>query len=417
MPEAAATMETAERDGTAVLALVGRLDSEGVARLWNRATRVARTLAGRGKLVVDLGRVTGCDMAGAAFLLTLEAEQRGDVVLQNESPQVKALLDRARKAEGAPPKPVLPPPLSLRALARAGLQAAAQGVAFLGETVVSLIRLPQRRRMLRIADLLLYADQAGVRSMPLILLLGFLIGLILAFQSAVPMKRFGADLYVANLVSISLLRELGPLLAAVILAGRTGSAFAAEIGTMKVNEEIDALVTMGVNPMTMLAPPRLIAVVLVMPVMTLVLDIAGLAGMTVVMMGFGYPMVTIFNQISIAAKLSDLVEGLVKPACFGAVIAAIGCRKGLGTGVGPRAVGLSATGAVVGGIVATIAARWTFAIFSIAEPVSEAAGPIIRVEGVAQRFGSRPIFRDVSSRSPRGEFSSFSAGRAAANRR
>src|SRR5690242_2276560 len=122
MPEAAATMETAERDGTAVLALVGRLDTEGVARLWNRATRAARTLAGRGKLVVDLGRVTGCDMAGAAFLLTLEAERRGDVVLQNESPQVKALLDRARRAEGAPPKPVLPPPLSLRALARAGLQ-------------------------------------------------------------------------------------------------------------------------------------------------------------------------------------------------------------------------------------------------------------------------------------------------------
>src|SRR5213079_147103 len=107
---------------------------------------------------------------------------------------------------------------------------------------MAVVRLPVRRRMLRLPDLLRYVDQAGVRSLPLILLLGYLIGLILAFQSAIPMQRFGATVFVANLVAISLLRELGPLLAAVILAGRTGSAFAAEIGTMKVNEEIDALV-------------------------------------------------------------------------------------------------------------------------------------------------------------------------------
>ena len=126
---------------------------------------------------------------------------------------------------------------------------------------------------------------------------GYLIGLILAFQSAVPMRRFGADIFVANLVAISLLRELGPLLAAVILAGRTGSAFAAEIGTMKVNEEIDALITMGLDPMTMLVLPRMIAAMLVMPVMTLVLDIAGLLGMTTVMRGFGFPLVTIARQV------------------------------------------------------------------------------------------------------------------------
>ena len=113
-----------------------------------------------------------------------------------------------------------------------------------------------------------YLDSAGIRSLPLVVLLGFLIGLILAFQSAVPMRQFGADIFVANLVAISLLRELGPLLAAVILAGRTGSAFAAEIGTMKVNEEIDALTTMGLDPMTMLVLPRMIAAMCVMPVMT-----------------------------------------------------------------------------------------------------------------------------------------------------
>ena len=151
--------------------------------------------------------------------------------------------------------------------------------------------------MLRMPDLLRYIDQAGVRSLPLVLMLGYLIGLILAFQSAVPMRRFGADIFVANLVAISLVRELGPLLAAVILAGRTGSAFAAEIGTMKVNEEVDALMTMGLDPMTMLVLPRIFAAMLVMPVMTLALDLAGMLGMATVMRGFGFPLVTIARQV------------------------------------------------------------------------------------------------------------------------
>ena len=148
----------------------------------------------------------------------------------------------------------------------------------------------------------------------------------------------------------------------MILAGRTGSAFAAEIGTMKVNEEVNALMTMGLDPMTMLVLPRLIAATLVMPAITLVLDIAGLLGMTVVMMGFGFPLVTIANQVARAAHLSDLFQGLFKAICFGAVIAAIGCREGLGTGAGPRAVGLSATGAVVGGIVAVVVLDGVFAL-------------------------------------------------------
>jgi phospholipid/cholesterol/gamma-HCH transport system permease protein len=247
-------------------------------------------------------------------------------------------------------------------IGRASLRAATDGIAFLGEAVVALIRLPTRRRMLRGSDLLRYADEAGVRALPLVLLMGFLMGLILAFQSAIPMRQFGADLYVVNLVSISLLRELGPLLAAVILSGRTGSAFAAEIGTMKVNEELDALATMGIDRMTMLVLPRLMAVMLVMPALTLVLDLAGLLGMTVVMRIFGYPLAAVSQQITTAATASDLYGGLFKAVCFGAAVAAIGCWQGFSTGTGPRAVGLSATGAVVGGIVATIVLDGLFAL-------------------------------------------------------
>jgi phospholipid/cholesterol/gamma-HCH transport system permease protein len=207
-----------------------------------------------------------------------------------------------------------------------------------------------------------YVDQAGVDAIPLAVVLGFLIGLILAFQSLVPMRRFGAELYVANLVSISLLRELGPLLAAVVLSGRTGSAFAAEIGTMKVNEEIDALVTMGLDPMTMLVLPRMAAAMIVMPGIAIIMDLAGLAGMAVVMTTSGFPFVTIAQQVQYAATASDLYGGLFKAVWFGAVIAAVACRAGLATGVGPRAVGLSATAAVVGGIVATIALDGVFAV-------------------------------------------------------
>jgi phospholipid/cholesterol/gamma-HCH transport system permease protein len=239
-------------------------------------------------------------------------------------------------------------------VAAATLELLANGVAFMGEVLVAVLRLPARRRMLPLGDLLRYADQAGVRALPLVMLLGFLMGTILAFQSVVPMRPYGADLFVANLVTISLLRELGALLSAVILAGRTGSAFAAEIGTMKVNQELDALVTMGLDPMTMLVLPRLIAVMLVLPALALVLDISGLAGMTAVMHGFGFPLVTIMHQVQGSATITDLFGGLFKAVCFGAAIAAIGCRAGLSTGHGPRAVGLSATAAVVGAIISTI---------------------------------------------------------------
>jgi len=352
----------AERDGRRTLAFAGNLDAAGTGRLWEPVYHALGAARGRGGLTLDLSQVTLIDTAGATFLIGIEERHGGEVEMTGLAPRFAALLERVRPVSSVPPPPPPGPPIRVRDVVWAGIRAAGNGVAFLGEAAVALLTFPRRRRMLRASDLLRYADQAGVRSLPLVLLLGFLMGLILAFQSSVPMRRFGADLYVANLVSISLLRELGPLLAAVILAGRTGSAFAAEIGTMKVNEEVNALVTMGLDPMTMLVLPRMIAATLVMPAMTLALDLAGLLGMTVVMLGFGFPLVTISNQVARAAHLTDLFQGLFKGLCFGAVVAAIGCREGLGTGAGPRAVGLAATGAVVGGIVAVVVLDGLFAL-------------------------------------------------------
>jgi phospholipid/cholesterol/gamma-HCH transport system permease protein len=361
MTSPVASMTAYQEAGATRLAFTGRLDAEGTGAIWN-ATMHAAAAAHDGKLVLDLGAVAVCDMAGAAFLLATEEAYGAAPGFAGETKAMQALIERARAARVPEPKPPDRRKFDPLALIALGGRAAAEGIAFLGEAVLAAISLPSRRRMLRIKDILRYADQAGVRALPLILLLGYLIGLILAFQSAVPMRRFGADLYVPNLVAISLLRELGPLLAAVILSGRTGSAFAAEIGTMKVNEEVDALVTMGFDPMTMLVLPRMIAVMLVMPAMTIVLELAGLAGMTTVMVGFGYPTATIATQVQSAATAGDLYGGLFKAVCFGLAVAAVGCRAGLGTGVGPRAVGLSATAAVVGGIVATIFLDGLFAL-------------------------------------------------------
>jgi phospholipid/cholesterol/gamma-HCH transport system permease protein len=356
---AAVRLSIDQRDGRTVLTFAGRLDAAGIGTLWCRAISAARRARGKG-LELDLGEVAFCDVAGATFLASIEAAHGEPAIWVGVPARVEALLKRARSVPRA--RPAVATPWSPWETLRTVYNRLINRVAFVGETVVAVFRLPVRHRMLRFPDLLTTLDQAGLRSMPLVLLLGYLIGLILAFQSAVPMRQFGADIFVANLVAVALLRELGPLLAAVILAGRTGSAFAAEIGTMKVNEEIDALRTMGLDPMIMLVLPRVIAAMLAMPVMTLALELAGLLGMTTVMLGFGFPLVTVARQVQNWVTTSDLYGGLFKAVCFGIAVAAIGCRAGLSTGVGPRAVGLSTTAAVVGGIVATIALDGVFAL-------------------------------------------------------
>ena len=355
MASPAAALTVGERDGTTVLTVTGHLDAVFVGRIWRQVLRESRRA---NRMSFDLSALDYCDMSGAALLVGAEAAHVKPVELIGTSPRIETLLQRARLAATAPPA------------SSAGTRSAGPGltkpfmdsVAFLGEVAVAVVSLPRRARMLRMPDLLRYADQAGVKAIPLLLLLGYLMGLILAFQSAVPMRRFGADLYVASLVAISLLRELGPLLSSIILAGRTGSAFAAEIGSMKVNQEVDALITMSLDPVTMLVLPRLIAAMLVMPVMVLVLDVSGLLGMATVMKAFGYPLVTVMHQVQSAATTTDLFGGLFKGMCFGSAVAVIGCRAGLLTGVGPRAVGQAATAAVVGGIVATIFLDGLFAL-------------------------------------------------------
>ena len=341
------------------LVLAGVLDAAAVATLWAPAhaalPRVRR---------LDLAGLTRADGAGAALVHALTQAKPALVVLPPPA-SVAQVLDRFAAAyKVAAPRggPVLPfvPAVGKVAVDFAGREADA--VVFLGRTAAAIAGAIRRPGTFRLDEALRQAEAVGTRALPLILMLGFLIGLILAFQSAVPMRQFGAEVFVANLVAMSLLRELGPLMTAVVLAGRSGSAFAAEIGTMKVNEEIDALTVMGLDPMRFLVLPRLAGAMVAMPVLTVAMNFAGLLGMGVVMTGFGFPPEAIARQVVSATTPNDLFGGLFKAMVFGLVVALIGCRRGMATGQGPKAVGESTTATVVGGIVAIVLLDGAFAV-------------------------------------------------------
>jgi phospholipid/cholesterol/gamma-HCH transport system permease protein len=352
-----ASFTTRQDAGGVVVAFAGRLDLASVGGIWDSAVAAARQAAG-GHVWLDISAVPGCDTAGAT-LLAAAADAGGGAELRGATAEVAALLGQVTKARVVPAAPA--PSTRVFSIGDA-LTAVTDALAFLGEVVVAALRAPARRHAIPLRDVLACTDGAGIQAIPLVALLGFLMGLILAFQSSIPLRRFGAEIYVVNLVTISLVRELGPLLAAVVLAGRTGSAFAAELGTMVVNDEVAAIRTMGIDPVTMLVLPRLIAALLVMPGLALLMEVSGLAGMTLVMNVLGFPPVAVFIQAAHAARLSDLLGGLLKASVFGAAVAVIGCRTGLGAGLGPRAVGQAATAAVVGGIFATIVLDGVFTV-------------------------------------------------------
>lgn len=344
-------------------ALSGRLDTQAAAALWSRLMTAARQPGS--PLVLDLSGVEAVDTTGATLLLTAQSATEGTRI-EGATPGVVAVLDRVRDALAAPQPQVVPYRFSpLQGVGRRvvnALRGAMEGLAFLGELMLIGLGTLLRPGRLRGRELLRHLDEAGTRAFGLAALLGTLLGVILAFQSAIPLRQFGAEVFVPSLVGISLLRELGPLMAGVVLAGRTGSAYAAELGTMTVNEEVAALRIMGIDPMALLVLPRVLAGVLVMPVLSLVLTLAGLAGMAMIMQLLGFQLTTVAQQLTSFVSLKDLLGGLFKAAVFGLAIAFIGCRAGLGAGRGPRAVGDAATSAVVGGIVAIVVLDGFFAV-------------------------------------------------------
>jgi phospholipid/cholesterol/gamma-HCH transport system permease protein len=358
----------AVRDGVVALALEGRLDSYTTGNIWRQATEAVTTAKAR-SVIINAADVDYCDGSGIALFVHLRNLQRragGQLEIRGLRPEFQELLKESDLGDLEELPSRRRPKTNLAEDVGRGVvgfwEDTQSLISFVGELVSALGRAITRPKSVRWRDVVRVAETAGVNALPIIVLVSFLMGVIMAFQGAISLRRFGADVFVANLVGLAMLRELGPLMTAIILAGRSGSAFAAELGTMKVREEIDALKTMGLDPVRFLVVTRVVAAVVMTPLLTVFADLLGLIGGAVVMRSFGIPLVTFYHQVQYQVTYGSFVGGLVKSFVFGILVAAIGCLRGLQTTTGASAVGESTTRAVVSGIVLIVI---TDGIFSV----------------------------------------------------
>lgn len=309
----------------------------------------------------DCTAVRHADGAGLAFLWLLRGQKRLTGTLADDLAKTLEAFDAAQAALPKPTPAPKEPPLVALGRAECGLFARwGEAIAYLGETLCALGTLFRRR--FRWGDCGLAFFRCGVQAVPVMMLIGFLLGLILAFQSAIPLQLFGAESFVGGLVGIALVRELGVLVAAILMAGRTGSAFAAELGAMKVNEEIDALETMGLRPVRFLVLPRVLAGTLALPLLSLFVTLAGLIGGGVVMGILGFSGNYYLDQLQLFVGLSDVLGSFCKAFAFGFSVSAVGCWCGLRAGRDAGAVGTATTAAVVIGIVSIALLEGLFSV-------------------------------------------------------
>ena len=334
--------------------------AEAVAELWRSMLPAVARLGEGDTLSLDAGSVGACDGAGEALIVELyrRSVRQGFAIACRDGRGVVARTLGIFAIERFVEDPAAANPMRKTSTAVQLGEAAVRiwrdacgQMAFLGEATVAAFTLLLRPGRLRLRDTLLHFERAGIDALPITLLIGFLLGLILAFMSATSMRQFGVEVYVADLIAIGLFRELGALITAIILAGRSGSAFAAEIGTMKVNEEVDALETFGLPPVVFLALPRVVAATLVMPLLTVFAIVAGLLGGALVVTSIGVPATTYWQHVIKATTLCNILLGLFKAAVFGLLVGLVGCAHGLQTGRTADAVGRAATAAVVGSLI------------------------------------------------------------------
>ncbi|WP_245637071.1 ABC transporter permease [Azospirillum thiophilum] len=329
--------------------------------------------AGGAAVRLDLARVEALDTVGA-YLLNRAAERLSAaghaVAVVGLRPEHAALFGAVRDAGKAPPHPIERehhPIIDM--IVRTGettVNAAREVldlVGFLGLVTVTFARLILRPSRLRLTSVMFHIEQTGLNALPILGLLSFLIGVVLAFQGADQLKRFGAELYVVNLLGISVLREIGILMTAIIVAGRSGSAFTAQIGTMKVNQEIDAIGTMGLDPVELLVVPRALALMITLPLLAFYADVMGLFGGAV--MAYATLDITFgqfIRQLHVAVGINTVLAGLIKAPVFALVIAMVGCYEGLKVSGSAESVGIMTTKAVVEGIFLVIVIDAVFSV-------------------------------------------------------
>jgi phospholipid/cholesterol/gamma-HCH transport system permease protein len=325
-------------------------------------------------VTVDLSGVDRLDSTGAWLLLRTEHElaaNGNEVELANLSARFAPLLEQVRSGGVTEPLPHPVPPhhTFIGFVARIGqitlllLNRVYDILGFAGLVTVTLLRMLRHPHRLRLTATLVQMEVVGLDAMPIVGLLSFLIGVVMAYQGADQLRRFGAEIYTVNLLGVSILRELGVLLSAIIIAGRSGSAFTAQIGTMQVNEEIDALRTLGLDPIEVLVLPRLIGLGITMPLIVFFADFMGILGgglMSWVVLDINVP--NFLTQLQSAVSLTTLWVGVIKAPFFAAIIALVGCYEGLNVTRSAESVGRLTTQSVVESIFFVIVTDAAFSI-------------------------------------------------------
>ncbi len=322
------------------------------------------------RVVLEAQELTSWDSSVLTFLVEVSelCRQRGINMDRDGLPAgVRRLLELAEavpEKKGARKEEVETPFLERLGNSAIGAgESLGEMLQFLGEMSVTFVRLFRMNVRFRAVDLILLIQQCGAQALPIVTLISFLVGVILAFVGAVQLRQFGAQIYVADLVGIAMVREMGAMMTGIIMAGRTGAAFAAQLGTMKVTQELDAFTTMGFSPLEFLVLPRVIALVLMMPLLCLYSDFVGILGGAAIGVGMlDLSWTTYFRETTNAINLTGLFGGVFKSSVYGVLIALAGCLRGIQCGNSSSAVGDAATSAVVTGIVAIVTACGVFAV-------------------------------------------------------
>ncbi|HQR29115.1 MAG TPA: ABC transporter permease [Anaeromyxobacteraceae bacterium] len=365
-PDVPAAMELSrEGEATLVARLTGSWRLAGAlpeAALLERELDQAPAAAAR----IDAAGVAGWDTGLVVFVWSaLESlRARGVPVTRDGFPPALERMLALVQETAHPPQPPAPARGLLVRTGRLALRARERAwdlASFVGETTQALWRFLTRRARFRGQDLGLLLDGAGPGALPIVALVNFLVGIILAFVGITQLRRFGAEYYVADIVGIAVARDMAALITAVVLAGRSGAAYAAQLATMKVTQEIDALRTLGISPTEFLVVPRLVALTLMMPFLTLFADLMGiLGGAAVGTTMMNQALAAYLRQTAQSVTSGDVVGGLAKSAVYGALIALTGTARGLEAERSSERVGEAATRAVVSGVVAIIAACGIF---------------------------------------------------------
>lgn len=370
MPVGVGRLDYSMRDGALVIAAAGAWTIRTARSLREDIDGMGASNASSG--IMDLSGLEELDTAGALLVRRLHDQMvRAGVVVEMVGTRAEhaTLIDRVAAVGEMKPLPTEtyhPLVALVERVGRAACDActeAADLLYFLGVTTVSAIRSLFRPHRIRFIPVLSHIEHVGLDALPIVGLLSFLIGVVLAYQGADQLRQFGAEIFTVNLLGVSILREMGVLLTAIVIAGRSGSAFAAQIGTMQVNQEVDAMQTLGLDPVDMLVLPRIFALLISMPLLAVFADVMGLiGGGLMVILTLDVSFVQFLERLQDSVSVSTYWVGIVKAPVFGFLIALTGCREGLKVTGSAESVGLHTTRAVVISIFLVIVADAFFSI-------------------------------------------------------